>query len=127
MPTIFAATESSVLIDGEALEGITAIEYNRSQVRTNVYAVGSAERIGVISGRKTVQGRLRLASTSQKLDGMPDEARFQISAQFRHGETRMTVSFDDCLLEQKTLELGVGGYAEAVYSFSATRVREELG
>jgi hypothetical protein len=44
-----------------------------------------------------------------------------------HGETKMSVTFDECYLQEKSFALGVGGHGEAIYSFSATRVREELG
>ena len=127
MPTIFAANESKVLADGEPVEGVSSIEYSRNQVRTNVYAVGTAERIGLISGPKAVQGMLRVASTIAKLDGLADDATFQLSAQFKHGDAQMTVTFDECYMEEKSLDLAVGGHAQALYRFTATRVREEMG
>lgn len=127
MPTIFAANESTALIDGEAVEGLRSIEYRRQQVRQNVYALGSAERIGLVSGPQVVEGRLMVASTSPKLDSLASDVPFQISAQLRQGTTQMTVTFDECYLLEKTFNLGVGGHGEAIYSFTATRVREELG
>jgi len=36
------------------------------------------------------------------------------------------VVIDDCYLTDKQFEIGVGGVGEMVYSFTATRVREEL-
>ena len=125
MPTIFAANESSVLVNGEPVEGVRAVDYRRLHNRASVYALGSAERIGLISGPQVVQGRLRVASTSPGLDALAPDAQFQITAQLRHGETRLTVSFDECFLVEKTFDLEVGGHGEAVYSFTATRVREE--
>lgn len=127
MPTIYSANESRVLVDGELIEGVTAIDYRRHLARENVYALGSAERVGLISGHQAVDGRLRVASTSAKLDGLDPEARFQMSAVLKHGEEQMSVNFDDCYLVEKVFELGVGGHGEAVYSFTATRVREERG
>jgi hypothetical protein len=127
MPSIFAANESSVLVDGEAVEGIRAIEYRQQRTRSGVYALGSAERIGIVSGPQSVEGRLRVASTSQKLDGLDPEVAFQISAQLRHGEQTMTVTFDECFMLSKGFEMGVGSHGEAEYSFTATRVREAMG
>lgn len=127
MPTIFTANESTVLVDGEAVEGVSAIEYRRHQVRENLYALGSAERIGMISGGQFVEGQLSVASTSAILDGLIGETQFQISTQLRHGETQMTVTFDECYMQEKSFNMGVGGHGEAVYSFTATRVREEIG
>lgn len=126
MPTIFAANESSVLVNGQAVEGVRSIEYRRRQVRENVYALGSAERIALTSGAQSVEGKLTVASTSGALDSVVSDAPFQLSAQFRHGAGQMTVSFDDCFLTEKGFALGVGGYGEAVYGFTAVRVREEL-
>ncbi len=125
MPTIYAANESSVLVDGTPVEGVQALEFRRVAQRTNVYAVGSTERITVTSGPISVDGRIIVASASPDLDAKLRGDFVQITAQLRHGETNVTVSFDDCLLTEKSFVLGVGGQGEAVYAFTATRVREE--
>jgi hypothetical protein len=127
MPTIFAANESTVLVNGEPVEGVRSIEFRRHQVRENIYALGSSERIAMTSGPSGVDGRLTVASTSALLDRAPADQAFQITAQLRHGETVMSVTFDDCFLLDKSFGLGVGGHGEAVYSFTAARVREEIG
>lgn len=124
MPTIFAANDSVVLVEGAPVEGVNALEYRRHRARSNVYALGSAERIGVVTGAETVEGRLRVASTAPAIDTLSPDQVFQVSAQLRHGETEVTVSFDDCYLTDKSFELGVGGTGEAVYTFTATRLRE---
>lgn len=126
MATIFAANESTVQIDGEPVEGVRAIEYRQVAVRQNVYALGSAERVGMVSGPLSVEGVLRVASTSQKLNAIGN-AQFQLTALLRHGETNMTVTFDECFLQTKSFELGVGSHGEASYGFTAVRVREEEG
>ena len=126
MPTLFAANESIVLLDGEPIEGVRSIDYRHQQVRENIYALGSSERIRMISGPQIVEGRLRVASTSARLNGLTGDTQFQITAQLRHGNARMTVTFDECYLAEKSFDMSVGGHGEAVYSFSATRVREEL-
>ncbi len=127
MPTIFAANESIVLLDGEPVEGVRSIEYRQTQARESIYALGRAERISLVSGPQTVEGRLRVASTSAKFNALTGDKQFQVTAQLKHGETKMAVSFDECFLVEKTFDLSVGGHGEAVYSFTATRVREELG
>jgi hypothetical protein len=127
MPTIFAANESSVLVNGTAVEGVRALEYSRQQARESLYALGSSERIGVVSGASIVHGRLTVVSTSPTLDGLAPNTPFQISAQLRHGDAKVNVTFDECFTEDKTLGLSVGGQAEATYAFTATRVREEAG
>lgn len=127
MPAIFAASESTVQVDGENVEGVRSIDYRFNQVRENVYALGSVERIGMVSGAQKVEGVLKVASTSKKLNGMAGDQKFQVIAQLKHGETKMTVTFDECYLLEKSFEIVVGGRGEAVYTFTATRVREELG
>lgn len=127
MPTIFAANESQVLVDGQAIEGVRAIEYRKVQSRENVFGLGSAERIGMVSGPQVLEGRIRVASTAASLDALTVDQQFQISAVLRHGATNMTVTFDECYLLEKTFEMGVGGHGEAIYSFTATRMREEMG
>lgn len=127
MPTIFAASESQVLVDGKAIEGVRSIEYRRVQSRENVFGLGSGERVGMISGPHWLEGRIRVASTAAALDAVGPDKPFQVSAMLVHGETRMTVTFDECFLLEKTFDLGVGGFGESLYSFTATRAREEMG
>jgi hypothetical protein len=126
MATIFSANESSVQIDGEPVEGVRAIDYRFAQVRQNVYALGSAERVAMISGAQTVEGVLRVASTSQKLNAIGD-TQFQLTAQLKRGGTKMVVTFDECYLQSKSFQMGVGEHGEAAYGFTAARVREEAG
>jgi hypothetical protein len=126
MPTIVAANESSVLINEQPVDGVRSIEYHHQQVRENLYALGSAERIGVISGQQLVEGRITFVSTSPAMNALTTDTPFQIVATLRHGQTSFTVSLDDCFLVSKSFNLGVGGFGEAEYSFTATRVREEV-
>ena len=114
MPTIIAANESSVLVDGTAVEGIQSIEYRRSEVRTNLYALGSSERIGVVSGPSAVEGMITVVSSSPPLDGLDPEKAFQISAQLKHGDSHITVTFVECFLSQKDFRLAVGIHGETV-------------
>ena len=37
----------------------------------------------------------------------------------------VTVTFDECYLSERGFSLAVGEFGEAVYAFTATRVREE--
>lgn len=125
MPTIYAASESAVLVNGEAIEGVTSIEYRRHQVRTNIYSIGGSERIGLSSGPITVDGRLRVTSANAALDALGSGDQFQIAATLRQGETQVSVSFDECYMVEKAFEMSAGGHGAAVYAFTATRVREE--
>lgn len=127
MPTIFAANESQVLVNGQAIEGVRGFEYHRLQARENIFGLGSNERIGLVSGPQVLEGKIRVASTGPSLDAFTVDQQFQVSAILVHGDTRMTVTFDECFLEEKTFEFGVGGHGEAVYTFTAARVREEMG
>ena len=124
MPTIFAANESSVLLDGEPVEGVRAIEYRQQRVRSSIYALGSAERIGLVSGPQVVDGRLKVASSDPRLDALDPNASFQLAAQLKQGATTKTVTFDECYLTEKSFELDVGSHGEAFYAFTAIRVRE---
>jgi hypothetical protein len=126
MPTILAANESTVLLDGKPVEGVRSIEYRQQQGRDNIYALGSAERIGMTTGAQLVEGRLRVASASQALATIAIDKPFQISAQLKHGATKMTVTFDECFLMEKTFAMAVSSFGESIYSFTATRVREEV-
>jgi hypothetical protein len=39
----------------------------------------------------------------------------------------MTVTFDECFLTEKNFAMAVSSFGESTYSFTATRVREEVG
>lgn len=125
IPTLYAANESSVLVDGQALTGVQSVDYRYSRARENLYALGSPERVGVTSGPYSVEGRLRIASASAELDALTSEQVFQVIANLKQGNTTVTVTFDDCVLVDKSFDMGVGGHGEAVYGFTAVRVREE--
>jgi hypothetical protein len=126
MATIFAANESKVLLNGQEIEGVQGIDYRYRQVRENAYGLGSTERIGVVSGPEFVEGRVRVVSSSPAFNALAGSAEpFQITAELKQGATQMTLTFDDCFLSERTFGLDVGGAGEAVYAFTATRLREE--
>lgn len=124
MTTVYAANQSSLKVGEETVEGVRAIEYRRATVRQDLYAIGSSERIRVISGPQSVEGRIRVASASTKLDGLGAEEVFQMMATFGGAGDPVVVSFHDCLLTEKTFSMSAGAHGEAVYSFTAVRVTE---
>ena len=126
MPQVFTALASEVKVNEETIEGLQSIEYNLIKNRQHVGAIGTDERIAVYFGLKTVTGKLRVASINATLDGLlQSNESFSVSARLRHGEVTRQVAFDECYMEDKTFGLGAEGHAETVYSFTATRVREE--
>lgn len=129
MPTVFSANRSSILVDGEAVEGLQSIAFRVVTEREDIRAIGSNERVDVIFGLRTVQGELIIRSASVKLDGLlQNRAKFQLVTSLKRTEgtddTR-TLSFDDCFVEGKAFRLDAHGSAATTYAFTATRVREE--
>lgn len=124
MAPVFQANQSTVKVDEETIEGVRSVEYRSSTVRQDLYALGGAERIAVISGQQNVECRLRVASASPKLDGLASDAVFQVVATLGGEAEPVTVSFDDCMLTEKSFSLGAGAHGEAVYAFTAIRVRQ---
>jgi hypothetical protein len=59
------------------------------------------------------------------LDALAVDQSFQVSAVLVHGESRKTVTLDECFLQEKSFDISVGGHGESLYSFTATRAREE--
>jgi hypothetical protein len=126
MPQIYTAFASEVKVNEETIEGLQAIDYSLVKNRQDVGAIGSEERIAVYFGLKVVTGKLRVASGNATLDKLlGSNGAFSLNATLRHGDSKRTVSFDECYLEDKTFNLGAAGHGETVYSFTATRVREE--
>ncbi len=126
MPQVFTAFASEVKVNEETIEGLQFIEYSLAKNRQHVGAIGTDERIAVYFGLKTVTGKLRVASINATLDGLlQSNESFSVSARMRHGEATRQVAFDECYMEDKAFGLGAEGHAETVYTFTATRVREE--
>lgn len=126
MATILSANASSVMLDDEVIEGLQEITYKLNKSRQDVPAIGTDERIGVDFGLKIVTGTLKVKSDNATLDThLTDNTVFQIVANLKKGEALRTVTFDECYLDDKNFELGTSDVASAVYTFTATRVREE--
>lgn len=126
MPQIYTAFASEVKINDETIEGLQSIDYSLTKNRYHVGAVGTDERVAVYFGMKMVTGRLRVASANATLDGlMQSNAEFSVSATLRHGDTTRLVAFDNCFMDDKAFSLSTESHAETVYTFTATRVREE--
>ncbi|GAA5787487.1 MULTISPECIES: hypothetical protein [Chitiniphilus] len=130
MPTVFSANRSNVLVDGEAIEGLQSLAFRVLTEREDIRAVGSAERIGVSFGLRTVQGELAVRSANYKLDSHLElQAKFQLVANLKKDDAadspKRTLSFDDCYLEAKDFTVGAGGTVLTQYAFTATRIREE--
>lgn len=129
MPMVFSANRSSILVDGEAVDGLQSIVFRVVTEREDIRAIGSNERVDVIFGLRTVQGELVIRSASVKLDGLLQQrAKFQLVTSLKRTEgsddTR-TLSFDDCFVEGKSFRMDAHGSAATTYAFTATRVREE--
>jgi|SRR5690606_26353678 len=126
MAKVFTANSSGVLVDNEPVEGVRSVEYQQTREHNEVYALGGDERVAVYYGARRVRGRLRVASVSPSLDTLAASgAAFQVVCNLRHGQASRSVAFDDCFMESKEFAVASGGHGETVYSFSATRVREE--
>ena len=132
MPTVYSANSSSVLVDGEAVEGLQSIAFRVVTEREDIRAIGSDERIDVSFGLRTVQGELIVRSTSAKLNQKLDErGGFQLVANLAKDKGAVVTdkaasyAFDGCFLEGKSFGLDASGTAVTTYSFSATRVRTE--
>jgi hypothetical protein len=126
MPQVYTAYESEVKVNEETIEGLQAIDYKVVNGRQQIGAVGTTERIAVYFGLKYVMGTMRVASANKTLDGlMQSNAEFSISATLKHRDTTRRVSFDSCYMEDKQFSINAQLHGETVYSFTATRVREE--
>jgi hypothetical protein len=126
MPQIYTAFASEVKVNEETIDGLQSIDYSLAKSRRDIGAIGTAERIAVYFGMQVVTGRLRVASANVTLDQLlQDNTSFSISATLRHSETTRRVTFDDCFMEDKAFSLATDAHGSTVYTFTATRVREE--
>lgn len=130
MATVFSANRSSVLLDGNAIEGVQQLSFRVLTEREDVRAVGSDERVATSFGLRVVLGELAVRSASYALDThLEKRSQFQLVANLKKDESadspKRTLSFDECFIEAKDFALGASGTALTRYTFSATRVREE--
>jgi len=126
MPQVFTALRSEAKVNEETIEGLQSIEYRQNRSRTDIGAIGTDERVAVAFGLRVVAGRLRVASANTTLDGLLQSGDpFSISATLRYGDTKRTVAFDDCVMDEKNFGLSTDAPGETIYVFTATRVREE--
>lgn len=125
MAVVFTAHSSSVLVDGQAVEGVQGVDYRVVRQQGQVYALGSSERLTAYYGETHVDGRITVASTNAALDALVTSGNaFQVVGNLMHAGASRTVSFDECRMARKEFNLTSGGHGETVYLFTATRVRE---
>jgi hypothetical protein len=127
--SIWSATESKVLVDGTEVEGLQSIDYKVNRTRSDIAAIGKPLRQGVEYGMKVITGTLKVKSSCPKLDEKLNktdvaEASFSLQAQLKKGSTQKTVDFQECYLDSRDFTLDVNGVGIAVYTFSATDIRE---
>lgn len=130
MPTVLNANNSTLLVDGDNVEGVQSIAFRVVTERENIRAIGSEERVAVSFGLRTVQGEIVVRSLAAGLDGkLATRGSFNMVASMKSGPgadaAQRSYAFDDCYVESKSLGISAGGTAETTYFFTATRVREE--
>ena len=128
MATILSANRSNVLVNGQTLAGLQEITYQTVKPHTDIAAIGTDERVGVVYGMTKVTGTLRIRSASDELEQLlQSKESFQIFASLKHvaaeGEVAKEVTLDECQLQGKSFALAAGGVVEVIYHFSATRER----
>lgn len=126
MPKILSANRSKVLIDGEPMEGLQDISFVTDRPTTDIAAIGEAERIGVVFGTTRVTGVIKAKSA---LDAV--EEKFKTNQSFQivistnfdgpDGEVENVISLQECYAHGKRFAMGIGGAAETLYDFTATR------
>jgi hypothetical protein len=130
MPTVFSANHSSLLVDGDPIEGVQSLAFRVVTEREDIRAIGSDERVDVSFGLRTVSGEVVVRSTAQVFDGkLATRTSFNMVASFKKGQgaddPARSYAFDDCFVETKHVAMPASGTAETTYVFTATRVREE--
>jgi hypothetical protein len=107
MPTVFSANHSSLLVDGDPVEGVQSLAFR------------------VVTEREDI-----IRSTATVLDDkLAQRVSFSMVAALKKGrgaeDPQRSYAFDDCYVETKHFAMGASGTAETTYVFTATRVREE--
>jgi hypothetical protein len=128
LPNLYDSNRSKVTVNGQPIAGVRTIEFRQERAQGQVYALGSEERVGVYHGQLQVLGRIQVASAAAGLDQLAQAPEaFQMIAALGGADGSRQVVFDQCFIHDKALTMGIGGHAETVYHFTATRMREEDG
>ena len=132
MSTLVAANASKIQIDGKDVRGVTSIDFKVTRSKEDIQSIDTEERMGAYYGALKVTGSLKVKSAYEELDkkmyvAVPKVATFQIMItlypQGKDSKIRQ-ITFDECILEGKSLAMSANGIPETTYEFSATRVRE---
>ncbi|TJY42634.1 hypothetical protein E5161_07210 [Cohnella pontilimi] len=126
MATILTANRSNVLVNGKALEGLQEIAFQTVKSYSDVSAIGTDERVGIVYGMTKINGTLRVRSASDELEQLlVSKGSFQIMASIKYdtpeGEGTKLITLDECQLHGKSFGLSAGGVVEVIYQFSSTR------
>lgn len=133
MSSMVAANASKIQIDGKDVRGVTSIDFKVTRSKEDIQSIDTEERIGAYYGALKVTGSLKVKSAYPELDKkmyieVPKVATFQIIVtlypQGKDSKIRQ-ITFDECILEGKSMAMSANGIPETTYEFSATRVREE--
>ena len=133
MSALVAANASRIQIDGKDVRGVTSIDFKVTRSKEDIQSIDTQERIGAYYGALKVTGSLKVKSAYEDLDKkmyieVPKVATFQIMVtlypQGKDAKIRQ-ITFDECILEGKSMAMNANGIRETTYEFSATRVREE--
>jgi hypothetical protein len=130
---LVTANASKIQIDGKDVRGVQSIDFKVTRSKEDILSIDIDERIGAYYGATKVTGSLKINSTNKELDekmyiAIPKVATFQLLITlFPQGKDSQIkkITFDECILEGKSLALSANGIATTTYEFSATRVREE--
>jgi len=133
MSTLVAANASQITIDGKTVPGIQSIDFKIARNRQNIHAISTEERLGAYYGALFVQGSMKIKSNYDPLDKkmyetIPALKFFQVVVQLQpQSVTAPTkkITFDECILEDKTFAMDATGVGLTTYNFTATRIREE--
>jgi hypothetical protein len=130
---LVTANASKIQIDGKDVRGVESIDFKVTRSKEDILSIDIDERIGAYYGALKVTGSIKVKSTNEELDKkmyvqIPKVATFQILITlFPQGKDSKIkqITFDECILEGKSLAMNANGVATTTYEFSATRVREE--
>jgi hypothetical protein len=132
MGSLVAANASKITIDGKDVRGVDSIDFKVTRSKEDIQSIDTEERMGAYYGALKVTGSLKVKSAYDELDKkmyspIPEVATFQIVVHlFPQGtDSKLKqITFDECILEGKSLALSANGVAVTTYEFSSTRVRE---
>ena len=128
---LISGNKTTILFDGNTLPGLKTFTYKVFRKSFDARTLNDPERKNILLGDIHIFGQIIVNSNSPYLNALLEYGKtFQIiitakSADSENEKTFTKLIFDNCTIADKEFVLDAHDLGYSIYTFTATRVREE--